>query len=204
MHPKFSDKHALHSVTISIRAYNTKTELPGGDVHELKVDLGSAEWFLPKDNSDVAVLKPGMLVRPHGDGLILAGVPLSYLRHPEPVEIMDSLFFVGFPGRLRTGATYDLPIARSCTIASIPQIDYSMEDKTILTSNTCLVGGLSFGGSSGSPVFMEKNGQIELLGIMSGHLPSDVIGSDWPNQHPGLSYLTVGGVIAQVFLENKL
>lgn len=201
---KLGENYRLCSASIAMRAYCTKTNQPGGDVHPLEIDLGLAQWYYPKDNSDVVVLRPSMLAQPGGDGLINAGIPVSFLKHPDPVEIMDSLFFVGFPGRTRTGAAYDMPIARPCTIASLPDIDYSIEDRTIPTSNTCLVAGLSFGGSSGSPVFMEKKAQLELLGIMTGHMQADIIGGDWAGQHSGLSYLTIGSVISNIFSENGL
>ena len=204
LHRALGEKYSLKSATIAMRAYSPSAKLPSGDTQPLTLEPSDITIFFPQDRSDVAILRPAKLFKPNGGDLQLTGVPISLFKHPEPVEIMDSLFFIGFPGQLRKGAAYDLPIARSCTIASLPNIDYSLEDTTIQTPNTCLVGGLSFAGSSGSPVFMEKNGRIEVLGIMSGHMPMEVIGSEWPQQHPGLSYLTIGGVIAQVFSENNL
>ena len=47
--------------------------------------------FLSKDNADVAVIRPAKPLMPGAGDLILAGVPIRFLTHLEPVEILDSL-----------------------------------------------------------------------------------------------------------------
>lgn len=113
----------------------------------------------------------------------------------------DSCHFIGFPGLQRINPKYDLPISRNCNISSLPTIDYHLESGT-KTSDTCLVNGLSFGGSSGSPVFSYPKGikigaglkysgngnsyvEPRLIGIMSGHWDEQ-----YTKEHTGLSYFT--------------
>lgn len=115
---------------------------------------------------------------------------------------METAFFVGFPGRSIHwwDEKWKLPIARQCTIASLPQISFT--NNQIKTNDIILVSGLSFSGSSGSPVFLPARGfppggDLEdptwrpplLAGIMSGHFWE---ATSVPSMfdHTGLSYMT--------------
>jgi len=118
------------------------------------------------------------------------------------VAPMDAVSFIGFPGSGGKGwwdEKWNLPIARSATIASHPKIPFT--HKAIKTTDTTLVSGFSFSGSSGSPVFLHQKGlkssatmkfnayvEPKIIGIMSGHFQD----KDTPPmfQHTGLSYLT--------------
>ena len=162
------------SASISLRAFSLKDSLPCRDVMTLELSADGIKIFYPKDGGDVVLLRGEKLWIPADPNQALVGIPgnsLSYHRSP---EILDKLFFVGFPGKQRDAAAYDLPIIRSCVIASLPGIDYSEEERTIGSANTCLVEGLSFGGSSGSPVFKDFEGTLELFGIMSGHFKGEI------------------------------
>lgn len=200
MHERFSPATRLDSVTIAMRAYSQAEQSPCGDTHAFEIPIQELTIYFPSSRADVAILKPSSLVRPMDPGMIMPGLPEAFMTYGRKPEILDKLFFLGFPGKNRSKAAYDLPIARSCTIASFPEIDYSEEDVSIKTSDTCLVEGLSFAGSSGSPVFREEDGRIELLGIMSGHMAGD----QWGAGHPGLSYLTKSTAIQQIISENQL
>lgn len=121
---------------------------------------------------------------------------------------MDIASFIGFPGK--TGiAWYDeiwnLAIARTVNIASYPRIGFS--NSKIETSDVMLVSGLSFSGSSGSPVISHEKGiklgeglsgcnyvPPKLIGIMSGHHWSDTDAF----LHSGLSYLTRSTAILEM------
>ncbi len=166
MHERFSPSTRLDSVTIAMRAYSQTEQSPCRDTHAFVIPVGELTLYFPSSSADVVLLKPSSLVRPIDPGMVLPGLPEASMTFGRKPEILDKLYFLGFPGKTRNKAAYDLPIARSCTIASFPEIDYSEEDVSIKTSDTCLVEGLSFAGSSGSPVFREEGGRIELLGIM--------------------------------------
>jgi hypothetical protein len=123
---------------------------------------------------------------------------------------MDVASFIGFPAR-KERPWYDelwhTPIARTVNIASWPKVPF--KNAGIKTTDVTLVSGLSFGGSSGSPILLHEKG-IEfknvndatinitggnhvppmIIGIMSGHWWGE---EDLPTSmfyHSGLSYFT--------------
>lgn len=117
-------------------------------------------------------------------------------------QLMDFVSFIGFPGHDDDpwwDQQANIPIARMASIASTPE--RSFVNSAIRTADVVLVSGLSFSGSSGSPVFLHRKGiratpplvadfvPATLIGIMSGHsmeagpLPEML-------RHTGLSYLT--------------
>lgn len=127
------------------------------------------------------------------------------------VHLMDSMSFIGFPGDGEEewfDTEWNLPVARNATIASLPWKRFI--HNSIKTDDVILVSGLSFSGSSGSPVFLHQKG-IEpdlnpyaspnppplednyvppaIIGIMTGHwrerenIPAMF-------RHSGLSYFT--------------
>jgi len=112
--------------------------------------------------------------------------------------------FIGYPG-LRGQPWWDqaaeLPIARVATLASIPAIEFRNE--AVKTAEVLLVSGLSFSGSSGSPVFNKRKGIFpggdvhdpsyvpsKIIGIMSGHFWENPDASPDMFRHSGLSYMT--------------
>lgn len=115
---------------------------------------------------------------------------------------METSFFIGFPGkngRHWWDEKWKLPVARQCTVASLPQISFTNDQ--IKTGDIILVSGLSFSGSSGSPVFLPARGfrpgrDIDdptwrpalLAGIMSGHFWDETLPPVF--HHTGLSYMT--------------
>jgi hypothetical protein len=132
------------------------------------------------------------------------------------LEFCDPVAFIGFPSTRESkwwDQKWKLPIAREASIASLP--DHPFENEGIRTSDVVLLSGLSFGGSSGSPVFTHRkhvvtNAQMfdpwmgsvavrepVLVGIMSGHF-------DVPNElpemfrHSGLSYMTRSTAIVEM------
>lgn len=123
----------------------------------------------------------------------------------ESVGPMDAASFIGFPGRdgkVWWDQQWHFPISRTVHISSWPRIPFSND--AIPTPDVILVSGLSFSGSSGSPVISHQKGmrgftstgkgaskyvEAKILGIMSGHW--------WDEEpdkgmfyHSGLSYFT--------------
>ena len=129
------------------------------------------------------------------------------------LQAMDVASFIGFPGKLGV-AWYDeqwqLPVARTVNIASFPRIAFS--NRNIPTADTMLVSGLSFSGSSGSPVVSHLKGGMpgfigpdycppKVIGIMSGHWiekEQDVFA------HSGLSYLTRSTAILEMISDSEI
>lgn len=201
MHPEYPESLSFESITISLRAYDLINSLPCGDFREKTFFARDMTIHWPSDKSDVVMLQPitTMLVPSSSNHKLISlrEELISYSRKP---EIFDRLYFMGFPGKNRSNATYDLPIVRSCSIASFPEIDYSLEDTTIPSSQTCLVEGLSFAGSSGSPIMRINEQQIELMGIMSGHFKA---GGE-SDKHSGLSYFTKATSIQNIIQNHNL
>jgi hypothetical protein len=138
--------------------------------------------------------------------------------------MMDDCYFIGYPGTpaalSKSGRDvfhYDtrskFPIARHAIIASPPDIPFSHD--SIPTTGTVLVSGMSFHGSSGSPVVTPQMGvphgimdfqvgnqkeesfrPARVIGIMTGKFSTNEIGADFT--HAGLSYFTLSSCIAWV------
>lgn len=77
------------------------------------------------------------------------------------LNIMDSCCFMGFPGSTDPPEEWwdqrgNFPIARNGSIAS--RTDGNFCNKAIITKDTILISGMSFSGSSGSPVFSFQKG----------------------------------------------
>lgn len=114
----------------------------------------------------------------------------------EEMVMLAPVFFIGFPNtwwdQERT-----LPIARIANVGSMGEF----HNDRIKTGDVCLVTGLSFAGSSGSPV-VAFGKQLEagslgsydlppkLVGVMSGHFPFNEQDGPGMPLHAGLSYFT--------------
>jgi hypothetical protein len=121
----------------------------------------------------------------------------------DKVQIMDFASFIGFPGDAQSewwDQYFNFPIARLCSIASLPEIPF--KNKAISTEDVTLVSGFSFSGSSGSPVILhEKSIKVseplenpayvppKIVGIMSGHT-IEIPNNEPMFRHTGLSYFT--------------
>jgi hypothetical protein len=184
-------------------------------LHEAGAPVQETKWarlamnrtrVLVADAGDVAALADLESVGPLGNfGYKALNVKLatdeSFARD---TQIMDPISFIGYPGLAGQpwwDEKWETPIARTATIASDPAIPFT--NSSVYASDVTLVAGLSFSGSSGSPVFTHaKPGVVGaeppmLVGIMSGHLLDDP-SSSHPMRHSGLSYYTRATSIAKV------
>jgi len=139
----------------------------------------------------------------------------------ETTSMLDAVAFIGYP-KSWYDDVWELPIARKAEMASGPKKSF---DKKGITSDVTLVTGLSFGGSSGSPVIILPKGiqaisvktssaeggtenftyiPAKVVGIMSGHLDWVVVKAkeDLLTPHSGLSYFTRSSTILEM-LEGK-
>lgn len=130
---------------------------------------------------------------------------------------MDLASFIGFAGTKDVkywDQKWNMPIARLCIISSWPEIQFT--HPKIQTANTALVSGLSFSGSSGSPLILhakciETGGESDstsyvppkVIGIMSGHWTVSSTTSEWL-EHSGLSYYTRSTLILKLINNHKL
>lgn len=205
--PKMHDpdkykKYELSKLRIDLKAFYSPTNEPDEKIHTFHINLDTCNFYYhPKDNVDVVIIHPtgSIIPKPVEKDFILVAVDKKQFILRKSPEIMDDLYFVGFHSISMKTARYNLPIFRKCSIASLPSIDYADEDHKI-TRYTCLVEGLSFGGSSGSIVIKKEN--HEIIGIMSGHWtpPSrwDSQNQKWVESHTGLSYFTKSNVIIEI------
>ena len=139
------------------------------------------------------------------------------------VEICQPVSFIGFPSPDRNwwDEAWTLPIAREGSIASLPHVPFT--NSQISTTDVTLVSGLSFTGSSGSPVLTHRKHVVDqvaevlaasgepvsfriveplVVGIMSGHFMS---GDGLPPmfRHGGLSYFTRSTTILELLARAK-
>lgn len=134
------------------------------------------------------------------------------------LEVGDGCSFIGYPASKNSVPWWDtdkgLPVVRLASLSSLPQLNFV--NSNIKSTHARLVAGLSFSGSSGSPVLnLGKNYKVinatftpelvlpKLIGIMAGHW--------WYNnneipemlRHTGLSYY-VSSVAIWELLEKLL
>lgn len=174
-----------------------------GVSRSLECDVSIIHKFIIDGGTDINEYQP--------DCFLLS--ELADEHYIKKISLMDVASFVGFPGdgkNIWWDTDGNFPISRTVNIASFPGKSY--KNKSIITNEVVLVSGLSFFGSSGSPLFLHEKGlqingtpgEIEIMndsylppkiiGIMSGHWwdPASI-----PNmfQHSGLSYYTKSTVI---------
>jgi hypothetical protein len=181
-----------------------------------------ASSLFVSDDSDCAIIVPLDLTNdPSGFQPIMV-FNKSHLAdenfHCEKVQIMDFASFIGFPGQKGVNwwdQKWKLPISRLASIASLPERPFNND--SIRTADVTLVSGLSFAGSSGSPVISHEKHERgvltgsfdtmlippEILGIMSGHWWEE---NETPEmfKHSGLSYYTRSTSILKLIYDNGL
>jgi hypothetical protein len=167
-------------------------------------NLDTAIWCAP--SADCAVIAdPGLVGGQMLDvGRVFREENLAETAMFAALQITDGASFIGYPG-LRGQPWWDqateLPIARLAAIASIPTTEF--RNDAVRTTDVMLVSGLSFSGSSGSPVFNQRKGipsggdihdrsyvPFKIIGIMSGHFWENPDDAPEMFRHSGLSYLT--------------
>jgi len=145
------------------------------------------------------------------------------------LQMMDECYFIGYPSVERGGETtllYDVPatfpIARQAIIASGPFYKH----KDIRVAGPILVSGLSFHGSSGSPVVTpflgippgsvnttrpREGGTLALVPVVAEHREARIIGimtgAFYADQHQfthaGLSYFTRAGYVLNLIKQAR-
>lgn len=192
----------------------------------LRRNQGIDEWLPETEFAHVVNLEKSLHCHPTAD--------VALLKNPEHASIfghsnftmeelatddffrnvlqpMDVASFLGYPGEGRSewwDTFWNVAIARTVYISSWPAIPF--QNPGIKTSDVILVNGLSFSGSSGSPVLSHRRpqpvgapfGPPRILGIMSGHWWDNP--DDYPMfRHSGLSYFTRATAIREVIAQAK-
>jgi hypothetical protein len=129
------------------------------------------------ESADVAVIKNPTFINNQREftyGCFSLGDIAGELFFIDYLNVMGNASFIGFPGnkgRPWYDDSWNLAIARTVNIASHPAIPFSNKD--IKTSDVMLVSGLSFSGSSGSPVLSHKQLGVAAVPELTGvHEPS--------------------------------
>lgn len=167
------------------------------------ISIPTKTWRLHPEADCAAVIDPDFAEQQQGFLPIIT----SYIRIATQFElenivfVMDLASFVGFPGNKKGMPWWDtfwtLPIARLATLASPPSMPFTNPHINKL-GNVGLVSGLSFNGSSGSPLLphnIPSQNTSMIIGIMSGHFSETE-----PEifRHSGLSYYTRSPAIREV------
>ncbi len=196
----------LHSLRIEHRLYDGPMRRPLSDTRFFECDLQASKLRWSKE-CDVAILFNPVFEIDQGEFKYQKLIPISEVADTDflsiKLTIMDSVSFLGYPGSGNNkwwDTACNLAIARTASIASIP--NRTFVNPSVIWKNIVLVSGLSFSGSSGSPVLSFQKGvptgrglsnpsyvAPKLIGIMSGHWWDD---SSTPEmyKHTGLSYFT--------------
>jgi hypothetical protein len=218
----------LTKLEIKCRAWDEKLQRPDNQTSVIDCKDWIRVFNSDPNSPDVAILIPNhpITATTRTSGTITP-IPSNSLAGNNWFEslgkVTDHAYFIGFPDIIGKDAHYEYPISRNCHISSDPFIDFTEETKNgadygVKTKNTSLVTGLSFGGSSGSPIFtyevglnIPKNMNIhysgryvepKLIGIMSGHwFDKDKFLND---EHKGLSYFTKSTAILDLITTNCL
>lgn len=202
---KFGENTSFKLAEIELEVRDGKLENPSKETRFYRItNLDICLW--ESADADCAIFvdplveEIGSPVRP----LIFSEMSMADAPHLARLSVESMCTFVGFPGnagKVWHDQAWNLPIARVATVASLPAMPYTNE--SVKTADVTLVSGLSFSGSSGSPVFnhergMPPGGDIhdpgylppKLIGIMSGHFFGDPTHEPEMFRHSGLSYFT--------------
>ena len=168
--------------------------------------------ILVHPTADVALVRPPSLPEADASGdepFTIVGLPTHMLADTDwfhrHVSLTSMATFIGFPGNGKEhwfDQMRQTPIARLATVASDPR--HPFINARIPTANVGLVSGLSFTGSSGSPLIVHErrepfnfgitSGRMtvppQIIGIMSGHFRERVDEEPEMFRHTGLSYFT--------------
>jgi hypothetical protein len=201
---KIGSGWSLADASIRLRRFDDRGE-PLEETKFVAIDLGATR-HIQSSTADVAVLVAPKFVdelKDYGWKALDRGALATdeFLR--TRAALMDFVSFVGFAGSGKEqwwDQRVNTPIARLGTLASPPGVPFSNE--SIPTGDVGLVSGLSFAGSSGSPLFLHQKG-IGPAGhvVDSGYAPACIIGimsGHWREPsvepamllHSGLSYFT--------------
>lgn len=211
----------LHSLYIELRKIEGKNICSETDFFFVK---NLEDSLFVADTADCAII-----IEPEFENLKDGYEPIkipsiyelaSYSFLEEKVHLMDTVSFIGFAGNKEVGwwdEEWNIPIARNASIASHSWKPFS--NKNIKTKDVMLVSGLSFSGSSGSPVFLHQKGTMPsgkdyfcepphyvpptIIGIMSGHWWDDEVNTPAMfKKHSGLSYFTTSRSILELINNN--
>lgn len=127
-----------------------------------RIDISDWEnaWFYhPDPTVDIAVAPLANIIQAfrslHGTDPCLKCFDYAYCPTEDQVLQLDAIepvTFVGYPNGIWDTKNF-LPIARRGTTATPPSVDFCGEPKLLIDASV-------FGGSSGSPVFVRKNGMF--------------------------------------------
>ena len=173
-HLLFSNKHVFWGkndkdkmdAEKDLRITFHKTEADGtykvGTTHKLNIHLkrGQNGYFdHPEQSVDVACINVSNIY-----GLVPVGMKSIELEKFIDFDLGtilagQKIIFVGYPKGFFDDVNF-LPVARSGFVASIPAVDFRNKKQLLIDAQV-------FPGSSGSPVFIEVNGNYKLLGIVT-------------------------------------
>ena len=210
--PEFQRQNAHQLINVSLEFRKVSNGQSTGETKFVEFPKLVTNYYVPADNSDLVIYKIDTTQEPLRT-LIAENwkvLCINYdvnIAHSEyfnnELKPVDSVTFVGFP-KGDFDLLNNLPIARNANIASAPHLRFKNE---AVEGDLILVAGMSFGGSSGSPVYSLPVGNPglgfgrvlipKLIGIMSGHLNGE-------RGHKGLSYFVKSTKISDTIKEHNL
>jgi hypothetical protein len=201
---KLGSGWTLAETSIRLRRLGDQGE-PLAETRFYTVDLAGTK-LLHAVKADVSIVIAPRFVEPledYGNKTLGRAALASDELVQTKAALMDFVSFIGFPG---SGSEQwwdqrtNTPIARLGTLASSAETPFT--NGSIATDDIGLIAGLSFAGSSGSPLFLHQKGlgpggdvvtldytPACIIGIMSGHW-REPSAEPAMFRHSGLSYFT--------------
>lgn len=177
-----SNKHVLDSGKPIILALNIKGvgSLPDyGNTVEFKFsDFSNGYFSHPSKDVDLACLNVSKLLHTNA---YIRWVDEKFLTSIDydKVALGGSVLFVGYPDSFYDEVN-NLPLVRKGSLASMPNIDFGGKKQIVIDAQV-------FPGSSGSPVFVDWNGNYALIGVISQW--AFTANSEIPKQSLGLGLI---------------
>ena len=158
-----SNKHVLGEgkgkMTLTLNRKGNDGTLVHGAVREFTFD-GFADLYSghPNNDVDLACVDVSKVTHSDADTRHIGKEFLNPIDF-EKVALGSEVLFVGFPNDYYDTVN-NLPLVRKGTLASLPNIDFGGKGNVVIDAQV-------FGGSSGSPVFVDWDNKYRLLGVIT-------------------------------------
>lgn len=210
---RLGPSRALRRVELRLREHDSSTQLPKARTEFVALQMTGSPIVHSPDADVSLVVAPAFDNKPQDFGF--NSINERELATKEDLQqltsMADLVTFIGYPGGAGNSPWWDtawsLPIGRLAGLASRSDLPFS--NPAIKTADVTLVSGLSFNGSSGSPVVLHRKHAPAIgspdrpappmvVGLMSGHW-WDPESEPSMFRHSGLSYFTRATAIRALF-----
>jgi hypothetical protein len=123
------------------------------------------DWFCSEELKNLDICASAIGPTPEMDFLWIEIPAQTISAELPPIQLGELVYFPGLFSE-RPGVSKNIPVLRTGTIAALPEESFKTRVGGV---EAYLIEARSIGGHSGSPVFVNQNGYLRLLGIVHGH-----------------------------------